>query len=217
MRNTLLVIALVFISVFSLAETAGDYRSKTSGNWTSTSTWQTYSGSEWLDAEATPNSASGVVTILNGHTVTINSDGLIIDQTIVDAGGVLTINLSNEYYELTVNNGSGDDLTVNGTLNMSGVLRNQGEGLTGSGKVIINGTCNWNSGHITNTDFNISSSGVMNMEGSGECRINADGVVNNSGTVNFAKTAWFQMYFNGKFNNQDGGVFESTTNGTIRN
>lgn len=52
MRNTLLVIALAFVSVFSLAETAGDYRSKTSGNWTSTSTWQTYSGSEWIDADS---------------------------------------------------------------------------------------------------------------------------------------------------------------------
>jgi hypothetical protein len=215
-RSWIFFLLLLYAGILT-AQTSGDYRSKTSGNWTSTSTWQTYSGTEWQDAGTTPNSSSGVVTILNGHTVTYDSDGLVIDQTVVDAGGVLTINLINENYELTINNGSGDDLTVNGTLNLSGVLKNQGLGLTGSGKVMINGTCNWISGHITNTDFNISSSAVMNMEGSGECRINENGIVNNAGTVNFAKTAWFQMYYNGKFNNQDGGVFESTTDGAIRN
>lgn len=217
MKKSFILLILFLCTTFLVAQTAGDYRSKQSGNWTSTSTWQTYNGTEWIDAATSPSSSSGTVTILNGHTVTISTDGLAIDQTVVDAGGVLTINLSNEYHELTINDGTGDGLTVNGTLNLSGALRNEGEGLTGSGKVIINGTCNWNSGHITNTDFNIASGGVMNMEGSGECRINENGVVNNSGTVNFAKTAWFQMYYNGKFNNQDGGVFESTTNGTIRN
>jgi len=214
MRNTLLVIALAFISVFSLAQTAGDYRSKQSGNWTATSTWQIYSGSEWLDAETAPNSGSGVVTILNGHTVTINST-LTIEQTVVAEGGTLTVDLGSSE-NLTINNGTGDDLTVNGTLNMSGVLQNEGLGLTGTGKTVVNGTCNWNSGHITGTDFNIASGGVMNMEGSGECRINEDGVVNNAGTVNFAKSGVaFVMYYRGTFNNLNGGIFEATTNESI--
>ncbi len=216
MKKILFLLAISFITSTVFSQTAGDFQSKASGNWTSTSTWQTYSGSEWQDAATAPNSGSGMVTILSGHTVTYSSDGLVIDQTVVDAGGVLTINLSNEYYELTINNGSGDDLTVNGTLNLSGALRNEGEGLTGTGKVIINGTCNWNSGHITNTDFNIASGGVMNMEGSGECRINENGIVNNAGTVNFAKTSVaFVMYYNGTFNNLSGGVFEATTNESI--
>ncbi|MDD5710306.1 MAG: hypothetical protein PHC77_07255, partial [Candidatus Marinimicrobia bacterium] len=214
MRNTLLVIALAFISVFSLAQTAGDYRSKQSGNWTATSTWQIYSGSEWLDAETAPNSGSGVVTILNGHTVTINST-LTIDQTVVAEGGTLTVDLGSSE-SLTINNGTGDDLTVNGTLNLTHVISNGGEGLTGTGKTVINGTCNWISGHITNTNFNIASGGVMDMEGSGECRINEDGVVNNAGTVNFAKSGVaFVMYYRGTFNNLDGGVFEATTNESI--
>jgi hypothetical protein len=205
---------LACAAVFLAAQSAGDYRSKTSGNWTSTATWQTYSGSEWVDAGTTPTSASGVVTILNGHTVTINST-LSIDQTVVEAGGTLTVDLSSSE-SLTINNGDGDDLTVNGTLNMNGGLDNGGNGLTGSGKTVVNGTCNWNSGHITNTNFNISSSGVMDMEGSGECRINWDGVVNNAGTVNFAKSGVsFVMYYNGTFNNLSGGVFEATTNQSI--
>ncbi|MBN2781407.1 MAG: T9SS type A sorting domain-containing protein [Candidatus Marinimicrobia bacterium] len=196
------------------AQTAGDYRSNGSGNWTSTATWQTYSGSEWQEAGEAPNSASGVVTILNGHTVTVNST-LTIDQTVVAEGGTLTVDLGSSE-SLTVNNGSGDDLTVNGTLNLSHVISNGGNGLTGTGKTVINGICNWNSGHITSTDFNISSSGVMNMEGSGECRINWDGVINNAGTVNFAKSSVaFVMYYRGTFNNLDGGVFEATTNESI--
>jgi|GEM_PF-2786864 len=214
MKKCILILSLFFLVCSLTGQTSGDYRSKTSGNWTSTSTWETYSGSEWQDAETAPNSSSGVVTVLNGHTVTINST-LTIDQTVVDAGGTLTVDLSSSE-SLTINNGTGDDLTVNGTLNLTHIVSNGGNGLTGSGKTVINGTCNWNSGHITSTDFNISSAGVMNMEGSGECRINWDGVVNNAGTVNFAKSSVaFVMYYNGTFNNQSGGVFEASTNESI--
>jgi hypothetical protein len=211
--NRIFIACLLSTGLLS-AQTSGDYQSKASGNWTSTSTWQTYSGSEWQDAVQAPNSGSGVVGILNGHTVTINST-LTIDQTVVDEGGTLTVDLSSSE-SLTINNGTGDDLTVNGTLNFDHVYSNGGYGLTGSGKTVINGTCNWNSGHITGTDFNIASGGVMNMEGSGECRINWDGVVNNAGTVNFAKSSVaFVMYYNGTFNNLEGGVFEATTNESI--
>ncbi len=196
------------------AQTAGDYRSMQSGNWTSISTWEIYDGSQWNNAASAPNSSSGVVSILNGHTVTISST-LTIDQTFVDAGGTLTVDLSSSE-SLIINNGSGDDLTVNGTLNLNDVVSNGGNGLTGSGKTVINGICNWNSGHITSTDFNIASGGVMNMTGSGECRINWDGVVYNAGTVNFAKTGVaFVMYYNGTFNNLEGGVFEASTNESI--
>lgn len=214
MKKFILILSLFFLVSILTGQTSGDYRSKTSGNWTSTSTWQTYSGSEWQDAGTAPNSSSGVVTILNGHTVTINST-LTIDQTVVDEGGTLTVDLSSSE-KLTINNGSGDDLTVNGTLNFTGGLDNGGYGITGTGKTVINGTCNWNSGHITNTNFNIASGGVMDMEGSGECRINWDGVINNAGTVNFAKSSVaFVMYYNGTFNNLEGGVFEATTNESI--
>jgi hypothetical protein len=212
--KTFLVSLLLVVAVGLMAQNSGDFRSKASGNWTSTSTWQTYNGSSWVDAGTTPNSGSGVVTILNDHTVTINST-LTIDQTVVDEGGILTVDLSSSE-KLTINNGSGDDLTVYGTLNLTHVVSNGGYGLTGSGKTVINGTCNWNSGHITNSDFNIASGGVMNMEGSGECRINWDGTVNNAGIVNFAKTSIaFVMYYNGRFNNQEGGVFNATTNESI--
>ncbi|HPR18658.1 MAG TPA: hypothetical protein PLD62_10485, partial [Candidatus Cloacimonadota bacterium] len=214
MKNFLLFSMFFVVTVSLLAQTSGDFRSKESGNWTATSTWQTYNGSAWVDAGTTPNSGSGVVTILNSHTVTVNST-LTIDQTVVDEGGILTVDLSSSE-SLTINNGSGDDLNVNGTMNLSHVVSNGGEGLTGTGKTVINGTCNWNSGHITNTDFNIASGGVMNMAGSGECRINWDGVVNNAGTVNFAKSSVaFVMYYNGTFNNLEGGVFEATTNESI--
>lgn len=213
MRSFLFLVFALTIAVLS-AHTAGDYRTKQSGNWTTADTWEIYDGSSWVNAGSAPNSTNGVITIRNGHTVTINST-LTIDQTFVAVGGTLTVDLSSSE-RLTINNGSGDDLTVNGTLNLTHDISNGGNGLTGSGKTVINGICNWNRGHITNTDFNISSNGVMNMEGSGECRINWDGVINNAGTVNFAKTDDdFVMYYNGTFNNLEGGVFEATTNEQI--
>lgn len=86
MKKILLILIIGSTTTLFYSQTAGDFRSKQSGNWTSTSTWETYSGSEWQDAGTTPNSSNGVITIRNGHTVTINST-LTIDQTVVDEGG----------------------------------------------------------------------------------------------------------------------------------
>src|SRR5437764_1147382 len=57
-------LALIFYFQFSRVEKAhaassGDYRSVTSGNWNSVSTWETYNGSAWIAASSTPTSANG--------------------------------------------------------------------------------------------------------------------------------------------------------------
>src|SRR6185295_14371244 len=68
----------------TLAATSGDYRSKATGNWNSTSTWEKYNGSGWVAATATPTNADGAITIRSGHTVTVTAS-VTTDQVTVDS------------------------------------------------------------------------------------------------------------------------------------
>src|SRR5687768_233104 len=52
----------------------GDYRSTGSGNWNALATWQKYDGSDWIAATTIPSTAEEVITILNGHSVTVTSN-----------------------------------------------------------------------------------------------------------------------------------------------
>ncbi|MBN2809924.1 MAG: right-handed parallel beta-helix repeat-containing protein [Deltaproteobacteria bacterium] len=93
------------------------YRSRTSGNWSETSTWQqSENGSEWEDTETIPDTTSLGTTIQTGHTVTVNQD-VTTDQTTVENGATLAVA---ENKTLTIADGDGSDLTVTGTLTKSG-------------------------------------------------------------------------------------------------
>jgi hypothetical protein len=133
--------AIIFINVAdkrsSYAASSGDYRSKASGNWSSTSTWEKFNGTTWAAATSTPTSADGVIEILSGHTVTVTVD-VTADQLIVDAGANIIINSSRYLY---TNNGSGTDLVNKGTITVNGYLT---EGLlttlVNSGTIVNSGT-----------------------------------------------------------------------------
>ena len=56
----------------------GDYRSKATGNWNATATWETFNGTSWVAAGSTPLSSAGTIDILSGHTVTLTS-GITVD------------------------------------------------------------------------------------------------------------------------------------------
>jgi len=80
----LLVLIALIINILpysALSQTAGDYKSITSGNWTTLATWQRWNGTTW----ATPSTAQGYpgqnvgtgeVNIQAGHTVTIGTSGI---------------------------------------------------------------------------------------------------------------------------------------------
>lgn len=91
------------------AQAVGDYQSVASGNWGTTATWNTWNGTAWVAAGAAPNSTNGVITIQAAHTVTIAAN-VTIDQVIVN--GTLT---SNGAVPTTIANGTGVDVTINGT------------------------------------------------------------------------------------------------------
>ncbi len=69
-----------------------------------------------------PSNTSGAITVRNGHTVTISAS-VSADQCTIEAGGQVSVNSGQT---LTINNGNGTDLTVNGTLYNSGTVTNNG-------------------------------------------------------------------------------------------
>ncbi|MFN8303116.1 MAG: choice-of-anchor D domain-containing protein [Saprospiraceae bacterium] len=105
-----------------------------------------------------PSSTVGTITIKNTHTVTVTAP-VTIDQITVESGATLTTNASQT---LTVNDGTGNDLTVDGTLNIAHNLAN-------NGVVAINGTLQINSGGFVSTNAPTYAAGstlVYNTGGS---------------------------------------------------
>ena len=163
-RKWIFIMFLTVSSNLVIGQSVNDYRSIASGNWNTLSTWQFYDGADWIAAAALPSNTSGLITIQNGHTVTI-SDNRTIDETTIEAGGTLTLSSGT----LTINNGSGTDLVALGVFNFSNGT------LNGTGLVQVEGTYNWQSGTFNGSatidveqdaDLNISGTGFKNFGGS---------------------------------------------------
>ncbi|CAN5775048.1 hypothetical protein BH11BAC7_BH11BAC7_31120 [soil metagenome] len=107
-KISLIILFCICIHILS-AQAIGDYQSAATGNWNVVTTWQTWNGSAWIAASATPNNTNGAITIQTGHTVTINA-ALTVDEVTVNG----TMNTSAGIV-LTIFNGAGVDLRINGT------------------------------------------------------------------------------------------------------
>jgi hypothetical protein len=95
-----LTIFFVFLSITGsvFSQSAGDYRSATSGNWLTLSSWERYNGVSWLtptSAQGYPgqNSGTGALTIRSGHIITIGTGGINTQQM-----GTLTIQSNAQLY-----------------------------------------------------------------------------------------------------------------------
>lgn len=152
-----LLAASLLLAQFVNAQAVGDYESTGTGNWSNTATWERWDGAAWITPAPAPTSSDGVITILNGHTVTVNVS-TVADQIVVASGGILNVNVFAS--QLTLDDGSGTDLIVNGTL----LLRafNVISANSGSPSMEINGTMNWISGGI-DVPTVINSSGLLNI------------------------------------------------------
>jgi hypothetical protein len=111
--------------VMNVVSTTGKYRSKQSGNWNDFNTWQTDTGSGFVDAVSgqTPTSAADTIEIQNTHTVTVTAS-VNADQLTVDSGGTLSVNNGVTF---TIADGAGTDLTDNGTVATAGNITNNGQ------------------------------------------------------------------------------------------
>lgn len=154
----LLTCAVFFTVQNSFAQAVGDYQSVgTGGAWNALATWNTWNGTSWIAAVATPTNASGVITISTGTTVTITA-AVAFDEVIVN--GALTTTAG---VQPTLQQGTGVDLTINGTFTDNNATANQMVWTAGAtwlmgatGTLIKTGTSssnNWQSnysGGITN-------------------------------------------------------------------
>ncbi len=120
------------------------YRSKQTGNWSDTATWEkSCDGLAWENAGSVPGSSHAGITIKSGHTVTVDGD-VTIDQTSIENGATLDVN---DGVTLTVADGGGTDMDVNGELL-----------LTGSAVVDCNGEFDATGGNVT-----FGGSGTLNL------------------------------------------------------
>jgi hypothetical protein len=127
------------------------FRSAQTGDWGTLSTWESSpDNATWLAATLIPSAAANIISIKNGHTVTvsINQD---MDEVVIENGGILFHSAG----ILTVNDGAGDDIIIqsggiftlasNGNapvflpisasanINSVGILRVSASGLTSAG------------------------------------------------------------------------------------
>ncbi|MBI3139575.1 MAG: T9SS type A sorting domain-containing protein [Sphingobacteriales bacterium] len=173
------VIAALLFPALLFGQADGDYRSAATGNWGTLATWERYDGgsSSWLAAPSAPTSADGVITIRAGHTVTIAA-AVTADQVVVDAGG--TLNNNTVSANLTLNDGAGDDLTVNGTYLLRALNTLVGSGVAPS--VLVNGTFDWFSGTLQ-VATSIANGGILNLDLAFDKNLQT--TLTNNGTVNW--------------------------------
>jgi hypothetical protein len=128
------------------------FRSKASGNWATVGTWESSidGSTNWITATLAPTTSANTVTILNGHTVTVAAS-VSADQLVINSGGQVTVAASQT---LTVADGTGTDIQVNGTLYNSGTVT-----MTGTGSFLSGGTYthNINGGSIPTASWDLNS------------------------------------------------------------
>lgn len=106
------------------------YRSKASGNFSNSKTWEksTTNMGPWSNATKAPDVNDLSITIQGGFTVTLSS-GVTIDQLTVESGSTLDITGGT----LVIADGAGDDFTI------SGIVKN-GSSIAASGNIVVTST-----------------------------------------------------------------------------
>ncbi len=104
------------------------FRSKGTGNWNAVGTWESSAdGMTWINATLTPNNNANTITVLSPNTVTIPAN-VTIDQVTIKSGAMVDVTGGT----LTVADGTGDDMVVNGTLKLS-----QPASITTTGNIVF--------------------------------------------------------------------------------
>jgi hypothetical protein len=154
--SLILTTMVVLICNTANSQALGDYRSVNApksgagGNWSDVTKWERFDGAAWVAAVTAPTSTDGVITIRANDSVRVNV-AVTADQIVIATDGVLAVNIGGN--NLTLNDGAGDDLTVNGTLLLRG-----NNTLSGAGNMVVNGTFSWFSGSLGSSTVTTSSS-----------------------------------------------------------
>src|SRR5690606_34241684 len=161
MRVILSVSLSLFLATALLAQTDGDYRSTGTGDWEDVGSWEVFSGGIWVSAASAPTDADGVITIGEGHTITVTSNVTanqiefennfsgITGTLVVASGATLTITdeagddvrLLNDFFSIA-------QLVVEGTLELQ------------AGATIVEDDYASTVGPVTPLTYHVASGGV---------------------------------------------------------
>ncbi len=179
-RLTVILLLAILLSSLVHTQTIGDYRSTISGNWNSISTWEVFGSGGWVAATQVPDlNNSTEIRIRGTHTVTV-SNNINADQIIIETDGKIVIS---ENYTLTVFDGTGTDLTINGTVECHGTLA--GNGFTG--QVVVNGSLVWDKGALSHPGVTVESGGTVTINGESTKSFRFSTLTNN-GTIVWSGT-----------------------------
>jgi len=193
MKNKLLLfLCILFLGwFFSVnAQSTGDFQSNKTGNWSDVNSWERYDGSSWINpAPGVPDSTSGIITILNGHTITV--DGTVIaDQIVVNAAGTILIGVNKT---LIVADGADSiDMVVYGTLNNFGTLTIRSRISFESGGFYIN----------SNSAAALPGTGIIAWRNGSTCRIDS---TSGSSPSNLNLQNLYNLIWNGTNSGANGG------------
>ncbi len=112
------------------AASTNRFRSTANGLWTDEATWQVSpDGISWAAASCWPTADNDAIDILAGHTVTVDSN-FPVDQLTIASTAQVTVSSGTTW---TVADGTGTDLTVNGTVANAGTITMTGSGAFAAG------------------------------------------------------------------------------------
>jgi hypothetical protein len=163
----------LFLFLFNTSAIAGTFSSAATGNWNSSSSWTLTSGS---DGDGIPD-ANDDVTIVAGHTITVNDD---VSSASLTVNGTLSYN-DNDDRTITVTGNL--SITSGGTFTTANAIGENNHSLNLAGNLTNNGTFDCING---NDDINIIFNGSSNqaVSGTGATMDFNDIAINNSGAVN---------------------------------
>ena len=167
LRHLIVILVILGACTSLFAQATGDYRSKATGNWNALSTWERYNGSSWAEPtslQGTPDNTKGVTTVRSPNVVTVTAT-VSVDQVTIDSGAQVDVNSA---VNVTVANGAGTDLTVNGIVKNGGVIIATGTIVFANGSKYQH---NWPAGGVgtipTATWQDGSLCEIINMAGTG--------------------------------------------------
>lgn len=169
----LLFTALFFTVLQASSQAVGDYRTNVTdglaSQWTTVATWQRFDGSTWVAAAAIPTSADGVITIQTGDTIQLSgaTSNISIDEVVVEPGAMFVI-FSNSSGAVTIANGAGNDIIVNGRFYIAG-----------NGITTGTGTIQVNAGGL----FTLRSNGILGAPVTNDGQINLGAAGQSAGTI----------------------------------
>ncbi len=123
---------------FQIGQFGSVFRSVASGNWEQTLNWETYDEGSWIPAASFPTSSSDAITILSTHIISTTTS-FSVDEFILESGASLVLGAN-----MTVDDGPGTDVLVNGILDCGGsyVLSGAGSFILNDGATILSGSPN---------------------------------------------------------------------------